>query len=129
LRWPGHPPIDEKALGPDHPDVATNLNNLAKLLYTQGNYAAAEPLYRRALAIDEKALGPNHPTVAWYLNNRALLFKAKGDYAAAELLCRRALAIDDKALGPDHPTTRQIKKNLDDLLQKSAQATAPKPKN
>ena len=89
-----------------------NLNNLAKLLYTQGNYAAAEPLCRRALAIDEKALGPNHPTVAWYLNNRALLFKAKGDYAAAEPLCRRALAIDDKALGPDHPTTRQIKKNL-----------------
>jgi len=54
---------------------------------------------------------------------------AKGDYAAAETLLRRALAIDEKALGPDHPTTRQIKLNLDDLLKKTAQTTAPKRQN
>ena len=53
--------IREKALGPDHPDVATSLNNLAGLLHDKGDYAGAEPLYRRALAIDEKALGPKQP--------------------------------------------------------------------
>jgi tetratricopeptide (TPR) repeat protein len=36
--------IDETALGPDHPDVATSLNNLASLYRAQGNYDAAEPL-------------------------------------------------------------------------------------
>jgi len=119
----------EKALGPDHPDVAKCLNNLAVLLYAKGSYAAAEPLYRRALAIDEKALGPDHPEVATNLNNLAWLLEAKGDYAGAEPLMRRALAIDEKALGPEHPTTKQVKANLDELLQKSAQAAAPKAKN
>jgi tetratricopeptide (TPR) repeat protein len=38
--------ILEKALGPDHPNVATSLNNLAGLYYSQGNYSAAEPLYK-----------------------------------------------------------------------------------
>ena len=53
--------IREKTLGPDHPHVATSLNNLALLYSDQGKYAAAEPLYQRSLAICEKALGPDHP--------------------------------------------------------------------
>ena len=56
--------IMEKALGPEHPSVATSLNNLALLYQAQGKYAEAEPLYKRALAIVEKALGPEHPDVA-----------------------------------------------------------------
>jgi Tfp pilus assembly protein PilF len=53
--------IQEKALGPNHPDTANSLNNLALLLHDKGDSAGAEPLYRRALAIREKALGPDHP--------------------------------------------------------------------
>ncbi len=55
--------IWEKALGPDHPDVAASLNNLASLYHAQGAYERAKPLYERALAIREKALGPDHPDV------------------------------------------------------------------
>ena len=36
--------IREKALGPDHPHVATTCNNLAGLCYAEGKYAEAEPL-------------------------------------------------------------------------------------
>jgi len=36
--------IWEKALGPEHPDVARGLNNLATLYQTQGQYAKAQPL-------------------------------------------------------------------------------------
>ena len=93
------------------------LNNLASLLTAKGDYAAAELLLRRAMAIDEKAWGPDHPQLAIHLNNLASLFVAKGDYAATEPLFRRALAIDEKALGPDHRTTQQVRKNLDDLLR------------
>ena len=50
--------IYEKSRGPDHPFVATSLNNLADLYWTQGRYAEAEPLLKRALAIYEKTLGP-----------------------------------------------------------------------
>ena len=41
-----------------------------RALRAQGNYAEAEPLYQRALAIREKALGPEHPDTAASLNNR-----------------------------------------------------------
>jgi tetratricopeptide (TPR) repeat protein len=60
--------IREKALGPDHPDVATALSWLALLYRNQGHYADAELLYRRALAINEKARGPDHPAVVASLN-------------------------------------------------------------
>jgi tetratricopeptide (TPR) repeat protein len=49
--------IVEKALGPDHPDVAALLDNLAGLYHQKGDYARAEPLYQRALGNREKALG------------------------------------------------------------------------
>lgn len=67
--------IKEKALGPEHPLVATSLNNLAAPYDDQGQYAQAEPLYQRALAILEKALGPEHPAEAASLENAAMLRK------------------------------------------------------
>ena len=54
--------------------MATSLNNLAGLYDSLGDYAKAEPLYKRALAIWEKALGPDHPDVATSLNNLAALY-------------------------------------------------------
>ena len=51
--------IREKVLGPQHPDVATTLNNLAVLYDSMGDYEKALPLYQRALEICEKVLGPN----------------------------------------------------------------------
>ena len=63
--------IDEKSFGPEHPNVAIRLNNLAQLLQATNRLAEAEPLMRRALAIDEKSFGPEHPNVAIRLNNLA----------------------------------------------------------
>jgi tetratricopeptide (TPR) repeat protein len=85
--------IQEKALGLEHPDVATSLINLADLYRVQGRTADAEPLFHRALAIAEKALGPAHPSVALSLNNLAAQFWAQGRYADAEPLYRRAYRI------------------------------------
>ena len=56
--------VAEKTVGPDHPDVATSLNNLGKLYGVQGQYAQAETLYKRALTIREKALSSDHPAMA-----------------------------------------------------------------
>jgi len=83
--------IGEKALGPEHLEVSTSLNNLALLYVATGDYAKAEPLLQRALWIGEKALGPEHPDVAVSLNNLAKLYVATGDYAKAEPLLQRAL--------------------------------------
>jgi tetratricopeptide (TPR) repeat protein len=76
--------IDEQSLGPDHPDVAIDLNNLAQLLQATNRLAEAEPLMRRALAIDEQSLWPDHPNVAIHLNNLALLLQATDRLAEAE---------------------------------------------
>jgi tetratricopeptide (TPR) repeat protein len=73
--------------------VAVSLNNLAKLYYAQGQYAQAEPLYRRALAIREKALGPEHPSVATTLANYAALLRKLDRTAEAETKEARAKAI------------------------------------
>jgi len=43
--------IDEKALGPDHPDVAFGLNNLASLYDKQGRYADALSYIQRSTGI------------------------------------------------------------------------------
>jgi len=104
--------IVEKALGPEHPDVAASLNNLALLYHRQGRYAEAEPLYRRALEIREKVLGPEHPGVATSLNNLAALYYSQGRYAEAEPLYRRAREILEKALGPEHPDVAASLNNL-----------------
>ena len=104
--------IREKSLGPEHPDVALSLNNLALLYDTEGQYPKAEPLYQRALAIREKALGPEHPDAAASLNNLAQLYRAQGQYAKAEPRHQRALAIQEKALGPEHSDVATSLNNL-----------------
>ena len=104
--------IQEKALGPDHPDVATALNNLASIYRAIGQYARAESLYRRALLIDERALGPEHAQVARDLSNLGSLYDSQNRYADAEPLYKWALATDEKALGPDHPDVASDLSNL-----------------
>ena len=85
--------VAESSVGPDHPDVATSLNNLAFLYDTQGQYVQAEPFYKRALALKEKALGPDHPDVAMTLENMAVLYRATNRDEEAEALEQRATRI------------------------------------
>ena len=68
-----------KQAGPEHPAVATVLNNLGQVAKVQGRYAKAEPLIKRSLAIREKVLGPDHPDVARSLNNLAELYDGRRD--------------------------------------------------
>jgi len=56
--------IEERALGASHPEVAASVIGLAIVYDSQGKYADAEALHKRALAIREKALGKDHPQVA-----------------------------------------------------------------
>jgi len=67
---------DEASLGPDHPDVARDLNNLAQLLKATNRFSEVEPLMRRGLEIEEKSKGKNHPHLAIQLNNLAGFLRA-----------------------------------------------------
>jgi class 3 adenylate cyclase/tetratricopeptide (TPR) repeat protein len=104
--------IRERALGPDHPDVAQSLNNLAVVQYQAGRFAEAAHLYEQALAIREKALGAEHLDVAESLNDLAVVQYDVGRYAEAEPLFERALAIQERALGPEDPVLAVSLNNL-----------------
>ena len=118
--------VREKVLGPEHPDTAESLYNLASVLQQQGDLAAARPLLERALAICEKAC-PEHPHTATSLNNLALLLRDQGDLAAARPLFEGALAIYEKALGPEHPHTATSLHNLALLLRDQGDLAAARP--
>ncbi len=89
--------LGKQEFGPNHPNRATTLNNLAELYRAQGRYAEAEPLYQRALAIYEKALGPEHPDVATSLENYAALLRETARADEAERMEARAKAIRAKS--------------------------------
>lgn len=95
--------IRERALGPEHPEFATSLNNLGEVYREQGRFAEAEPLYRRSLTIKEKVLGLDHPQVARSLKGLGEILDEQGRDAEAASLYRRSLAILEKAHGPEHP--------------------------
>ena len=95
--------IGQTVLGPDHPDTAVGLGNLAATHRDLGRAADALPLAQQALEITEAALGPDHPRMAIELGNLAATYRALGQPADALPLERQALEITETALDPDHP--------------------------
>jgi tetratricopeptide (TPR) repeat protein len=104
--------IRERALGPQHPRVASSLNNLASLHAVTGSYDQAKVLFERALTIWQETLGPEHPHVATTFSNLAGVHFSTGSYEKARTLNERALAIREKALRPDHPDIAASLNNL-----------------
>ncbi|MFC1840751.1 tetratricopeptide repeat protein [Thermodesulfobacteriota bacterium] len=77
--------LAEKTLGPEYPNMAKSLNNLAMmLLRVQGKTAEAEPFCKRILELMEKALGPDDPQVAIALNNLAVVYLIQGRHTERE---------------------------------------------
>ena len=119
--------IREKALGKEHPDVATSIDSLGVLYDHTSRYAEAEPLLKRALAIREKALGKEHPDVATSLNDLAVLYYHTWRYAEAEPLYKEALAIREKAFGKEHPDVAQSLDNLAVLYDNTSRYAEEEP--
>ena len=95
-------------MGPDHPQVALGLNNLADLLTAQNKIDEAEPLFRRALEIWETQLGENHPHVASGLFNIASLLKKQNKLDEAREIRDSALPLARRVLGPRHQVTQNL---------------------
>ncbi len=94
--------IDETVSGPDHPEVAASLTNLATIDGLLGDHATARARHARALAIFERSLGPDHPDLAVPLVNLGETLLEQHDPAAAGRMFTRARTISEKALGPNH---------------------------
>jgi tetratricopeptide (TPR) repeat protein len=110
-------------LGPEHPDLAASLHNLAEIYRAQGHYTKAEPLVLRALAMRERLFGPDHADVTASLNTLALLYVAQAQYGKAEPLYVRALATDEQTLGPDNADMAVLLENYAALLRQTQRNT------
>jgi tetratricopeptide (TPR) repeat protein len=72
------------------------LDELASCYGAQHDYAEAESLLKKSLAIRERTRGPDHPDVEVTLRRLAALYKGQGRSADAEPLYKRAAAIRQK---------------------------------
>ena len=105
------------AIAPPQIDALASLCNQCGLLrYSQAEYALAEPLYRRALAISEASFGERHLNIATSLNNLAILLEATNRFEEAESLHRRGLATMESLFGEHHPNIASNLSNLAHLL-------------
>lgn len=104
--------IREKALGPNHPDIADSLHHLALSLYSD-NVSIAIPLLLRSMEIREKMFGHDHPSVADSLHAMARLYEAHNQRDLAIPLYQQALTIQEKVFGPNASETRQARSSLD----------------
>jgi tetratricopeptide (TPR) repeat protein len=104
--------LSEQRFGPESPELALDLNNLAEALRRQGDLREAERLLRRAHAIDQAQDEADSLAAATTLNNLGLVLAARGDSKAALTAHRAALAAVEKARGNDHPDTARAAYNL-----------------
>jgi tetratricopeptide (TPR) repeat protein len=91
---------------------ASRLLNLASVRFSTAEYAEAQALFERALAIQEQLHASEGPDVARTIGNLASVYATTADYAKSRELLVRALAIDEEALGPNHPEVANLLNNL-----------------
>ncbi len=104
--------IREARLGPNAPDVARTLKNLARTLLELDQTPEAYALATRATAIWERAGGQGGAGYHDALTVRAAIQSRMGDQAAATLSYNNALTIMERLYGPIHPDLTSTKNSL-----------------
>jgi tetratricopeptide (TPR) repeat protein len=101
----------------DPDDLAALLHNLAGLAHARGDFAAADPLARRGIAIRSAALGPRAPETLLDRSAHAAILAGLGESVEAEATIRDLLPDLEAALGPDHPEVAVALNNLAAIVQ------------
>ncbi len=104
--------VAESLYGKDHEVVAGNLRELAFGATRQKNYAAAESLYERALALDTKGLGTAHFDVAYDMSCVGEMAYLQKDYDKAIKYLSDSLVIYKQARGEYHPSFFWVEESL-----------------
>jgi hypothetical protein len=115
--------LQEKALGPDHPEVARIQDTLATLYRIQRRYADAEQSLKKSLMTQERAFGLDHLQLCQGLTSFAVLYGSQGRHADAEPYLSRCLSIRERALGSEHPDVGQSMHELARLYRTQGRRT------
>ena len=109
--------ILEQTYGPDHPEIASVLDSLGRVLRELGEPSTGKQASERALQILLRVHGHDHYQVAIVLHTQALTLRELGDAAAARQMLERALRVFKTTLGPCHIDTLRAKRGLQELLE------------
>ncbi len=93
----------ERALGPDHPDLLTFLNNLAWAQLMSKDYNGAAQTCAQALQLLQRnqALGPTEKAMTYQVAAEVCVLAGKHDLA--EAYYQGACILFEQTLGPNHP--------------------------
>jgi serine/threonine-protein kinase len=94
--------IRERVYGPDHPKVASTVNELGAVALGAGRLDEAEQYFLRVVAIYRKVHGDAHYQTGIGLSNLASTYMAQKKFAQAERLFREALVIYTRTLPATH---------------------------
>jgi tetratricopeptide (TPR) repeat protein len=108
--------LRRRVMGPDDPQVADTLGNLATLKRDRGDLGAAEALLREALEIRRRTAG-DHPDTALSLGSLAVIVASKGDFDGALPLAEEAVAMRRRLAGPRNHEAARALANLGQIQQ------------
>ena len=108
--------IDRAALGDDHPRTIMEAHSLAYALQMEGDFAAAEPLFKDSNERIRRTLGPDHPYTIDMLSNYARFLRRRGNIEQAEPLFREVVEYNIRTRGTAHPNVGTARANLAILL-------------
>jgi serine/threonine-protein kinase len=110
--------IDVRHYGPEHLEVATDLDNLGVMLSeVKDDVDGADSAYRAALAIRRRHLAPGHPSMLNTLGNLSSSLIDQGRYAEAEPLKREVLAGNQRLFPNGHPDVAYALHGLANVLE------------
>jgi tetratricopeptide (TPR) repeat protein len=98
--------------GAEHPEYASGIYNLGRVLLVTGKLDSAAAYLYRALDIDRRRLAPGHEDLILPLNSLGMLELARGNLAAADGFLGEALA---NAREHKHWMLAQVLTNVGDL--------------
>src|SRR5260370_8759427 len=118
--------IYQKLTGPDSPDVAMALMNLANSYKELGRPTEAVPLYERALGIFTQKFGEDSGLVADALGAMGRLELDRGQFEEAGRNFVRAFAVHERVIGPQHPSLIFTLRSLAYLTMRPANNPQPR---
>jgi tetratricopeptide (TPR) repeat protein len=95
--------IDERALGPEHPELTGTWVGMANVYSDTGESDRAQALYARALRLFER-INPDHPDLASIYNNMGDDLESQGKLHEAHERYARALEVAERTRGPSRST-------------------------
>ena len=108
--------LTNKHIGRETGEASDILEPLASMRYDAGEYAKAEELYRKVLAIREVVDGPEHSNTLVARSNLILAMEGRGALADAAREYRSLLEVERRVLGDSDTTTLATTHNLAGVL-------------